>query len=60
MRRCPGPFCCLLLVVRYVAQPWAYFSSPDRAKPLILGLVTALFGAGVLAIIIGAVKAAAG
>ena len=50
----------LYLVVRYVAQPWVYFSRPDRAKRLILGLVTALFGAGVLAILIGVVKAVAG
>lgn len=50
----------LYLVVRYAAQPWVYFPRPDGAKRLILGLVVTLFAAGVVAILVGAVKAIAG
>ena len=43
----------LYLVLRYVAQPWGYFSHSEGARRLFLGVPILLAVGGLIAIVVG-------
>jgi hypothetical protein len=43
----------MYVVLRYVAQPWVYFSNDSRARRVILAVPVLCLAGGVIAILVG-------